>query len=150
MPKSWVMKLPIGVREQTGWLFIGFMVTIAGISFLTGYSDSAITKAIGPVGAQIWGGALALSGLMVTWATWIHNAAHEKLALRFLALCLFGYVGWVLTVVPLNKAITTLILAGILIGLAEIRVGFLKVILTYDSSASFTQPPIEKDDDDAP
>lgn len=147
MPKSWVMRLPAGLREQTGWIFIGFMVALVGLSFLAGFTDSAISKAIGDTGLRVWGGCLWLSGSLVTWATWKHNAAHEKMALRFLALSLLAYVLWILTVVPLRQAAMTLVLAFILIGLAEIRVGYLKVILSYDSSASFLNPPTEDDND---
>ncbi len=149
MPKSWVMKLPVGVREQTGWLFIGFMVTLVGLSYLTGVTSSVMKEAIGPNGLRVWGGWLFLTGLLVMWATWKHNAAHEKMALRLLALCMVSYVGWVLTVVPWRDAGMTIGLGFVLIGLAEIRVGFLKVILSYDASASFEFPPeIEADDSD--
>lgn len=148
MPKSWVMKLPIGLREQTGWIFIGFMVAASGLSFLTGFTNSAISKAIGSTGLQVWGGWLFVTGLLVMWATWKHNAAHEKMALRLLALCLLSYTCWLLTVVSFKDATMTLVLASILIGLAEIRVGFLKVVLSSDASAvSFTHPPTEGEDD---
>jgi hypothetical protein len=52
--------------------------------------------------------------------------------LRLLALAIVGYVAWLLTVVPFSQASMAVGLATILIGLCEIRVGFLKIIINYD------------------
>lgn len=131
IPKSWVLKLPRGLREEPGWVFIGFLVTIGGVGFLTGAATSAVQNAIGTSGLRTWGGALMVVGMLVMWATIRHVPASEKLALRLLELCLLGYVGWLLTVVPLEQSAMSVLLAIVLIGLSEIRVGFLKVIINY-------------------
>jgi hypothetical protein len=132
IPKSWVLNMPRGLREQPGWVFIGMMVSLSGIGFATGATTSAVNIAIGDVGLRVWGGILALVGALVVWATIHHVPAHEKLSLRLLALAIVGYVAWLLTVVPFSQASMAIVLATILIGLCEIRVGFLKIIINYD------------------
>lgn len=131
IPKSWVLRLPRGLREEPGWVFIGILVALGGIGFLTGTSTSVVTEAIGPTGLKVWGGFLMLTGIFVVWATVRHVPAHEKLSLRLLSLCMLGYIGWLVTVVPIKQAAMSILLAAILVGLSEIRVGFLKIILNY-------------------
>lgn len=128
---SWVARLPPGLREQTGWIFIGLMVTLVGLGYATGLTTSAVQQAIGGIGLRVWGGFLATSGTLVIWATLKQIAAHEKLALRLLACCLGAYACWLPIVVPWRNASMTIILSIVLIVLAEIRVGFLKLTLNY-------------------
>jgi len=131
IPKSWVLRLPRGLREEPAWVFIGVMVALSGVAFATGLTTSMVTHAIGQNGLRAWGGLLAFSGVFVVWATIRHVPAHEKFALRLLALTIFAYAGWLLTVVPFKQAAMSVVLAIILIGLCEIRVGFLKLIINY-------------------
>lgn len=123
------MKLPVGLREQASWVFIGLFITITGLSFALGLSQSAVTRAIGQDGLRAWGVFLVVTGVMVTVATWKAKPALEKMALRWLAFAMIAYSAWLLTVVPLRQTGVTIALAAILIGTAEIRVGYLKLLL---------------------
>lgn len=130
MPKSWVMRLPRGLAEQSGWIFIGALIFLVGLGYLTGLTTSAVQEAIGTGGLRVWGGFLAFCGAFVVWATLKQNAAHEKLALRLLSMCLIAYGAWLPLVVPWRNASMAIILSLILVVLAEIRVGFLKLNLS--------------------
>jgi hypothetical protein len=89
----WVMRLPRGLRDQPAWVFIGFLVTLGGLGFVTGLTESSVSQAIGTTGLRVWGAVLLLSGLGVLSATLSAKPALEKLALRVLSLCMFVYVG---------------------------------------------------------
>jgi hypothetical protein len=128
-PKSWVLKLPKGLREQPAWVFVGIMVALVGAGYLTGYTTSSVEQAIGNRGLKGWGGFLVITGLLVTWATWAAKPALEKMALRWLVFALLAYTSWLATAVSFRVAAMTFMLAAILIVLAEIRIGFIKLIL---------------------
>lgn len=129
-PKSWVLRLPPGVREQPAWIFIGLMITLVGLGYMSGATSSTIQQAIGSGGLKGWGFFLAITGILVTYATWRAKPALEKMALRWLVFSLLAYTSWLLTQVDFKQASMTIILSFILIVLAEIRVGFLKLILS--------------------
>jgi hypothetical protein len=128
-PKSWVLKIPPGVREQSGWIFIGILVALSGLGYLVGVADSAVARAIGGIGLQAWGGFLAITGFLVTFATWRAKPALEKLALRWLVFSLASYGAWIIVVVPFKVAVMPITLVTILVGLAEIRIGYIKLLL---------------------
>ena len=124
------MRLPPGLREQPGWIFIGTLCALAGLGYLLGLSESAsITRVMNPIWLHVWGGFLALSGSLLVLSTWTRNKPLERMSLRFLSLGLMVYGSWVLTVLPLAKATMTISLCVALTGLAEIRVGVLKALL---------------------
>lgn len=125
----WTTRLPRGLREQPGWVFIGLLVGLAGVGYLTGLGQSNITEAVGTTGLRIWGGFLALAGFGVVYATMAAKPALEKLALRWLSLCMFVYTGWLMTVAPLSRLAMTTVLVAALIGFCEIRVATLKWLL---------------------
>lgn len=129
--KTWVMRLPRGVREQPGWVFIGLMSTVTGISYLTGLASSAsITSILNPVFVRAWGGFLLLAGVLVAVSTAISNRPLERLSLRLLSLGIIIYLGWILTVVPLSRSMVVLTLGASLAGLCEVRIAFLKSKMT--------------------
>ena len=126
---SWVMRLPAGVREQPGWIFIGFFCAAAGLTYLLGVSQSNVALVLGDVGLRVWGGFLCLSGLLVAGSTWAMNRPLERLALRFLSLGLAAYAAWVVLAVSASKATLTIVLSICLIGVAEVRIAVLKASL---------------------
>lgn len=123
-------RVPIGVREQPAWIFIGVMFVLVGLGYVTGTTKSMLTEAIGTVGLHIWGTSLVLSGLLLIVATTRARPSLEKFALRVLSANIFAYAGWLLTVVPWNRAATTVILSSSLIVLAEFRVMHLRNLMT--------------------
>lgn len=124
----WIMRLPRGLRDQPAWVFIGFLVTLGGLGFVTGLTESSVSQAIGTTGLRVWGAVLLLSGLGVLSATLSAKPALEKLALRVLSLCMFVYVGYLFVVVDWKRVAMSAILCAVLIGLAEIRIGTLKAL----------------------
>ena len=124
--RPWITRLPTGLREQPAWVFIGFMVGLVGVSYVTGLTQSSIAQAVGPIGIRIWGAFLMASGFGVVWATIRAKHALERMALRFLSTCMFVYLGWLLTVVPIRRASMAVLLGLVLIGLAEIHMAVLK------------------------
>jgi hypothetical protein len=122
------MRLPRGLRDQPAWVFIGFLVTLGGLGFVTGLTESSVSQAIGTTGLRVWGAVLLLSGLGVLSATLSAKPALEKLALRVLSLCMFVYVGYLFVVVDWKRVAMSAILCAVLIGLAEIRIGTLKAL----------------------
>lgn len=127
---SWVMRLPHGVRDQPGWIFIGFLCAAVGSSYMLGFSQSVtVQNVLGSVGLRIWGGYLLLAGTLVVVSTWNTNKALERLALRLLSLGLMLYTCWLILAVPLNRATLTVSLCVGLVGMAEIRVAVLKAVL---------------------
>lgn len=133
--KPWIMRLPGGLREQPAWVFIGLLIGLAGLGYVTGLSDSSIKQAIGEVGLRVWGTVLMLSGFAVTVATVRARPALEKLALRVMSICMLAYMGWLLTIVDFRRAAMSLVLVLVLVGLAEIRIGFLKLLLQIGEPA---------------
>lgn len=125
----WTTRLPRGLRDQPAWVFIGLLVGLAGIAYLLGVSQSNITQAVGATGLRIWGGFLALAGFGVVYATMAARMALEKLALRWLSLCMGVYTGWLMTVAPLSRLAMTIVLVSFLIVMCEIRVATLKWLL---------------------
>lgn len=125
----WIMHLPQGLREQPAWVFIGFLIGLVGITYVTGVADSSITMAVGETGLRIWGCFLVFSGFGVVYATVAASPALEKLTLRVLSLCMFVYQGWLLSVVDWRRALMSCVLVLVLISLAEIRVAVLKTLL---------------------
>jgi hypothetical protein len=130
IPKAWILKLPQGVREQSGWIFIGILVALSGIGYMVGIAKSAVTEAIGPAGLQGWGAFLAVTGCLVTYATWRAKPSLEKLSLRWLAFSLLAYGSWLIVAIPIALAVMPVTLITILVGLAEIRVGYIKLMLS--------------------
>ncbi len=129
MPVSWVMRLPRGLREQPGWVFIGIMIALAGFSYATGFASSAIQLSIGGLGLQLWGSFLMFTGTLVSYSAWVGKPVLEKMALRWLAFALLAYCSWLALQVPLSLGVMAYTMSFILTVLAEIRVGCLKMIL---------------------
>lgn len=128
--KTWVMRLPRGLREQPAWVFIGTLATLTGLSYLLGISSSAnVTKVLAESWLQVWGGFLSFAGILVVIATVKANRPLEKLALRLLSLGFLVYLCWVLVAIPPTRATFTAMICLSLIGMAEIRVAILKVAL---------------------
>lgn len=128
-PKSWVTRLPMGLREQPGWIFIGLMVALVGLSYAFGVSTSTVAEAIGEKGLRWWGVFLTVTGSLVTYATWCAKPALEKMALRWLVFALLSYSAWLITVIDARRAVMTIVLTLILIVLAEVRVGVIKLMI---------------------
>lgn len=113
--------LPRGLREQPSQVFIGLMMAILGLSYVTGLTESLITVAIGTIGLRIWGALLSLTGLGLVVATIRAKPSLEKLCLRGMALSFLAYTGYLLTVTSAKRAGVTIALAVLLSGVAEIR-----------------------------
>ena len=123
------MRLPAGLRKQPAWVFIGLLIGLAGLSYVGGFTESSVSRAVGTVGLRVWGGVLTFSGFAVVLATLRGRPALEKLALRILSICMAVYGGWLTIVVELNRVVMSTVLVLILIGMAEIRVAVLKMLL---------------------
>jgi hypothetical protein len=126
--KPWIMRLPRGLREQPAWVFIGILVTLGGLGFVTGLTESSVSEAIGPTGLRVWGAVLLLSGLGVLTATLSARPALEKLALRALSVSMAVYAGYLFVVIDWQRLAMSVILCGVLIGLSEIRIATLKTL----------------------
>lgn len=123
------MRLPRGVREQPGWIFIGLMVMLTGLSYSFGISTSRIADLIGTKGLQSWGAFLTVTGMLVTYATWSAKPSLEKMSLRWMTFSLLAYVSWLCTLVNVSQAAMTFMLSAILIVLSEIRVAYINILL---------------------
>lgn len=117
-----ITRLPRGLRDQPAWVFIGSLLFLVGLTYLTGFTESVISKAIGDMGLRVWGGILMTCGGGLVWATVASRPALEKLALRATSLTLVAYTGYLLTVTDFQRAAMTVVLSVLLIGLAEFRV----------------------------
>lgn len=127
---SWVMRLPRGLREQPGWVFIGTISAVTGLSYLLGFAQStAINRVLDPNFLKAWGGFLFFTGSLVVYATIMASRALERLALRFLSVGYLVYLGWVLTAAPISRAMVTTVACVSLIGLAEVRAAVLKAAM---------------------
>lgn len=126
---TWVMKLPRGLREQPGWVFIGTLSFLSGLSYMLGISESTITQVINERWLQVWGGFMGLAGVLVVIGTVTVYRPLERLALRFLSLGLLMYMGWILVAVPFEKATIVIGMCISLIALSEIRAAVIKSIL---------------------
>lgn len=124
-----IMRLPRGLREQPAWVFIGALIFLSGLSYLTGFTESVISEAIGEVGLKVWGGVLALTGAALIAATVYARPALEKLSLRAMTCSLMAYTGYLLTVSSFKRAAMTVVLAVLLSGLAEFRVMHLTTLI---------------------
>lgn len=127
--KPLIMRVPEGIREQPAWIFIGLLMLMSGLGYVTGQADSAIVKAIGETGVRIWGGTMMFSGTLLILATTSARMSLEKLALRIMSANLLAYLGWILVSVPFNRTAATIVLCGALIALSEFRVWHLSALI---------------------
>lgn len=126
----WVFKLPLGLREQPGWVFIGTFISLVGLGYLAGLSkSSAVSQVVSETTLQIWGGVLFTAGVLVVYSTIRANKPLEKLALRVQSIALLMYMGWIVTAIPITSATLTIALCVILSGLSEIRIAVIKILL---------------------
>lgn len=122
------MKLPRGLREQPGWVFIGAFCALVGLSYFVGFSESMVAAALDPLWIRVWGAGLFVTGATIVYATSRRNRPLERLSLRLLAVGLLVYMGWILTVVP-GRATMTVFTCLSLIVSSQIRVAVLGVHL---------------------
>lgn len=139
IPKSWVMRLPRGLREQPGWVFIGTLCALVGLSYMLGISETSITRVLSLAVLRIWGGFLCVSGVLVVYSTVTANRPLEKLSLRFLSLGLFIYMAWAVVAVSIQRATIAVFMGLSLIILSEIRVAVLKILLRPLPDSATTQ-----------
>lgn len=130
MRPSWVLRLPRGLREQPAWVFIGLMVALVGLGYATGLTTSSIQRVVGGEGLKGWGAFLVVTGVLLVFATIKGKPALEKLALRWLVISLLAYCSWLVYTVNIKQASMTIALTVILVVLAEIRIGFIKIGFT--------------------
>ncbi len=126
---SFLLRLPAGLREQPGWVFIGLMIALVGLGYATGFTESAIVRAVGETGMRVWGWSLLISGGLVVVGTIRAGVALEKLALRVLTCNMIVYGGWLLSITSARKAAMTLGLALLLAVTAELRVLQLRALI---------------------
>lgn len=124
-----ILRLPLGLREQPAWVFIGVLIFLTGLSYLSGFTESMISHAIGDVGLRVWGGILSLAGFLLVWATVAARPALEKLSLRIMSCSLAAYAGYLLTVTSFKRAAMSVVLTLLLIGIAEIRAWSLTALI---------------------
>lgn len=134
-----VMKLPRGVREQPGWVFIGSFLALVGASYLIGFSQSTVTLHLDPAWLHIWGAGLSITGIVIAYATASQNRPLERLALRLLAAGLLVYMGWVLAVVPAKSTMTVFTCVSLIVS-SQIRVAVLGAYFTTSA-----ETPIQKE-----
>lgn len=127
--KSWVMRLPRGLREQPAWAYVGILCAVGGLSYMLGVSESTIIQVLDKNWVRAWGGFLFISGMLVVISTVIANRPLEKLSLRFLSLGLWMYMGWVIVAVSFLRATVVIIACTSLIIFSEIRIAVLKILL---------------------
>lgn len=127
--KPFMARLPIGVREQPALMFIGLMTFNVGVGFATGLTTSSVMLILSDTGLRIWGGVLATISVMLMVAVGRGVPSFEKLALRIYTCGLFSYAGWLLTVTDVRRSATTASLVVAFIGVAEIRIWFLKQVM---------------------
>ncbi len=131
-----IMRMPRGLREQPAWVFIGSLLSLVGLSYVSGFTESVISQAIGEFGLKVWGGFLLAAGILLVTATIKAKPALEKLALRAMTLTLLTYTGYLLTVTSFKRAAMTVVLAILLSGLAEFRVLHLKSLITRSTEVA--------------
>lgn len=125
----WVFRLPRGLREQPGWVFLGGMCALAGLSYVLGIAESnAVTDLLNSAALRVWGGFLCLTGTLVVCSTIASNKALEVLSLRFLSVGLLMYLGWIAVAVPIHRAVMTLILGVGFSIMAEVRIAVLRTL----------------------
>lgn len=129
-----IMRLPKGLIEQPAWVFIGFMLAFSGITFVTGYAESTVSRAIGEIGLRVWGAILTITGVLIVAAMIKGKASLEKLALRFMTCTLMAYSGYLLTLVPFKRAGLSAVLVVVLCVAAEFRVMHLKALMSRAST----------------
>lgn len=122
-------RLPKGLREQPGWVFIGTLIGMSGLMYVAGLTESRVAIVIGKVGVQVWGGFMATSGIALVAAILLGKHALQKLALRFMSITLLMYAGYVLTIASIRVSMMTVILIVTLSGLAELEVARLKALI---------------------
>lgn len=125
----WILRLPAGLRHQPAWVWIGFLIGLAGVSYVVGFTESSVTEEVPQATVRVWGAFLTLGGFGVMWATLRANAALEKLALRVMSTCMTVYIGWLMIIVEFRRAVFGLALVVSLVGLAEVRIAVLKLWL---------------------
>lgn len=122
------MKLPRGVREQPGWVFIGVVCALVGLSYLLGISESRITESLNPAWLRLWGAVLCVTGFLVAIATITLNRPLERLSLRLLAIGLLVYMGWIIAVVGPQRASMVVFMCLSLIVTSQIRVAVIGIL----------------------
>lgn len=128
--KPLISRVPRGLREQPGWVFIGVLMMLVGLGYVTNYTESTIVNAVGVTGMRIWGTSLFLTGCLLILATIRAKVALEKLALRILSCNMLMYGGWLLSVTSFRRVAMTVVLALLLAVTAELRVIQLRMLMT--------------------
>lgn len=105
------------------------MIALVGLGYATGFTESAIVRAVGETGMRVWGWSLLISGGLVVVGTIRAGVALEKLALRVLTCNMIVYGGWLLSITSARKAAMTLGLALLLAVTAELRVLQLRALI---------------------
>ncbi len=128
--RSWVSRLPLGIQEQAGWLFIGILFFLSGLTYALGISESTVvTKAIGPTPLHFWGVGLAFGGGLLSYAIIRSRIVMERLALRFSSISILVFLGFVIVSVPVINAVFSVALGSSLVLLMEIRAAVIKDLL---------------------
>jgi len=128
--KSWVMLLPSGLRERPEGFFIGSLCAISGALYLLGIAEStAITRVLDHTWLRIWGGGLALSGILIIVSLAKNNKPLEAFGQRCLSLSLIVYIAWAIIAVGIYRSTLTVAICLMMVGMSEIRVGVIKTLL---------------------
>lgn len=122
-----VMKLPLGVREQPGWIFIGVLCALVGLSHVLGISQSTVTQQLDRVWLTAWGAGLFIAGVLIVHSTARQNRPLERLSLRLMAIALVVYMAWILMVVP-ERAGMTVFMGLALVVTSQIRVAVIGIL----------------------
>lgn len=122
-----VLRLPRGFREQPGWIFIGSLCALVGLSYMLGVSQSSITQALNPAWLKVWGAGLCLTGVAIAVATATVNRPLERLSLRLLAVGLLVYMGWILAVVPAKSTMMVFMCLSLIV-FSQIRVAVIGIL----------------------
>ena len=116
-----MLRVPPGLRDRPLWVFMGFMTFVGGLSYVAGFAESTISSAVTKNGLRVWGVVFAIAGLGLMVATLKAKRALEKLALRAFSASLLVYGGWLLVVVPFQRAVIPALYVLLLAVTAETR-----------------------------
>jgi hypothetical protein len=120
--KDYLLYLPLGFREQSFQVYMGVMISLVGVSYITGFGTSTVEQAIGNGGLRFWGISLIVSGTLLAIATVKEKIELEKFSLRLLSINILMYAGWIIVVAPFDKAFLTIVLSTALVLSCEVRI----------------------------
>lgn len=133
----WVLKLPSAFHVNSSLLFIALMVMILGVAALAGFSDpTSITSKMTLPMYKIWGGALALTGLTMSYGIIQRDSLLEKWSARALSIQLAVFSAWAIAAVGWERSAVTFFMSASIILILEHRISLINVLFYADHIAA--------------